>query len=598
MEGHHGFDQRHPPPEDPQNPAFEAVADGNLSNLSNEWSRNVDVNFDWDVLNDTYHPFVDFQNGEWPHLTIPDDPSFYQNLPTSAVPDQTQYSQNLMNDDIGNPQYLSHNSQAAVYPDFNNVSQWLDGAYSPPKPCSYCRRHRLQCLIIRTAPANPNPITSCSSCVALFRECSLARGEKRQPSGFETMSPVFGNLHGLAEDVDDVVGQVEGSRGVVGPEEDRKESKQFVRKGARVLRDWYRQHQEYPYPSEGEKSALANETGFSKQRVSTWFANARRRQKQKLQSSRPPTQVFRSGSPMPSMTPMERWQASPPEDEAVPESAIQNAIATSGPGVDMSSSLSEANDFNYLFNLDESSSHLDSSLPSVGSRQSEASSDSQSSAWSHNSAGEGGLPFPSLPKRTRLRHRRGRQRRTTEEGPYQCTFCTQSFQKKHDWSRHEKTVHLSLESWVCTPDLLNLQSLAPTSAECRFCETTSPSQAHWEDHEFKVCAAKPIEERSFTRKDYLWQHLKKFHGCTKLPVARLESWRCEANNVSSRCGFCEATLPNWSTRMDHLAGHFKQGLRMTQWEGDWGLEPSVLAYLRNAALPSERMMAAGLSGAT
>lgn len=86
-----------------------------------------------------------------------------------------------------------------------NVSQWLDGAYRPPTPCTHCRRHRLQCLIIRTTSANPNPITSCSSCVALFRECSLSKGEKRLPSRFETFSPVLGHLHGLPEDTEDPV---------------------------------------------------------------------------------------------------------------------------------------------------------------------------------------------------------------------------------------------------------------------------------------------------------------------------------------------------------------------------------------------------------
>lgn len=43
---------------------------------------------------------------------------------------------------------------------------------------------------------NPNLVTLCSSCVALFRECSLAQGEKWQPVGFETVTPVLGHLQG------------------------------------------------------------------------------------------------------------------------------------------------------------------------------------------------------------------------------------------------------------------------------------------------------------------------------------------------------------------------------------------------------------------
>lgn len=94
---------------------------------------------------------------------------------------------------------LQATGAASNQPTFSNVTQWLDGSYRPEQPCSHCRRHRLQCLIIRTAPANPNPEAACSSCVALFRVCSLARGEKRQPSRFETLSPVMGHLHGLPE---------------------------------------------------------------------------------------------------------------------------------------------------------------------------------------------------------------------------------------------------------------------------------------------------------------------------------------------------------------------------------------------------------------
>ena len=91
---------------------------------------------------------------------------------------------------------------------FTNVPQWLDGAYHPPEPCAYCKKYRLQCLILRTSPANPNPVTACSSCVALFRECSLAQGEKRLPSEFETGSLALGHLHGVMERGEDGVSRV------------------------------------------------------------------------------------------------------------------------------------------------------------------------------------------------------------------------------------------------------------------------------------------------------------------------------------------------------------------------------------------------------
>lgn len=385
--------------------------------------------------------------------------------------------------------------------------------------------------------------------------------------------------------------------------EAQKESKRFVRTGARILREWFYQNQEYPYPTASQKTQLSQETGFSQKRISTWFANARRRQKQKLQSaalssvSRP-----QAGSPMitstlASMTPMERWQASPPEDEPVPESAIQNAIASSAmeSNLDVEPFQLDGSIVDDLFNFEETSSRLVSSVSSLGSRVSE-SSDGASSAWSHQSGNDvGGLPFPLLPKRTRTRRSRGSQQSLGEDNKYQCTFCIQSFKKRHDWFRHEKSVHLPLDSWICTPDLNDLQHqpTEPESSECRFCESVFPTLTHWEEHEFNVCAGKPVADRSFSRKDHLWQHLRKFHGCTKMPVPDLDAWRGTGANVQSQCGFCGCFLATWTARSDHLAAHFKKGFRMHQWEGDWGLNPSALSVLRDAILPSQRGLTHG-----
>lgn len=364
------------------------------------------------------------------------------------------------------------------------------------------------------------------------------------------------------------------------------------------MREWFHHNQEYPYPDEDQRKEFMRETGFSQKRISTWFANARRRQRQKQSAARV---IPRAGSPLITSTvdsiPMERWKASPPEDEPISDSVIENAIASGATGFDM-----EVDPFQFdeatedFFNFDESSSHLASSVSSLGSRASETPG-SVSSAWSHQS-GEIGLPFP-LSSSSESQSQRQRRQRGTGETQYPCTFCSRTFRKRHDWSRHEKSVHFTLITWICTPNLGELQENWHTQAEsdekCRFCDTPLPDESHWDEHDFSACAGKPLPQRSFRRKDYLWQHLRKFHGCTQPPVPDLDSWRGTKGDVTSRCGFCNYyPLPTWTARTEHLADHFKAGFRMEQWVGDWGLDASTLSILRNATLPSQRAPANAL----
>ncbi|KAE8377858.1 hypothetical protein BDV26DRAFT_262836 [Aspergillus bertholletiae] len=575
-----------------------------------DWPLQESAAFDWDAISaELLGASSDPTYEQWSQWLVSDPSEQTEGLPlfptqgdSTAPSPETQIHKADAPASIGQPPELYN--PIPMRQGLTDVTQFLDGAYCPPHPCSYCRKHRLQCLIIRTAPANPNPITSCSSCVALFRECSLAIGEKRQPSGFETLAPAIGHLHGLRELSEDVAfadpmtileqeneldaSMLDHSRGKTEP----KDSKQFVRKGARVLRAWFLQNQECPYPSEEQKSLLARETGFSKKRISTWFANARRRQKQKMEFSRRP-QINRAGSPMPTsrmtaMTPLERWQASPPEDDPVPESAIRDAIASSTTESSWSGLHSKTNHLptgSPSLNFDSASSSLfDSSISGLGSRQSEASSDSISTAWSHQSPNDSTLPLPIKPPR---RHKR-QTSHATAKYRYQCTFCPQCFKKKNDWTRHETSVHLSLESWICTPNLADLESTELNSIACNFCSLSWPSQAHREEHDFRTCAQKPIDQRSFTRKDHLWQHLRKFHSCTKTPIPDLDAWRLTRGDIRSRCGFCGLELSNWALRTNHIAAHFKEGARMEQWEGDWGLEAEISSVLRNAVLPGKR----------
>ena len=62
-------------------------------------------------------------------------------------------------------------------------------------------------------------------------------------------------------------------------------------------------------------------------------------------------------------------------------------------------------------------------------------------------------------------------------------------------------------------------------------------------------------------------------------------WMVPMPNIKSRCGFCPKTMDTWSERTDHLAEHFKTGLTMGDWKGDWGFEDRVLKLVESAVPP-------------
>src|SRR5438045_659509 len=81
---------------------------------------------------------------------------------------------------------------------------------------------------------------------------------------------------------------------------------------------------------------------------------------------------------------------------------------------------------------------------------------------------------------------------------------------KHDWQRHEKSLHLSLERWVCAYGLKNSVS---AQQKCVFCGSPNPDDTHYEIHNYTVCQERSLEERTFYRKDHLRQHLRLVHDC-------------------------------------------------------------------------------------
>lgn len=383
------------------------------------------------------------------------------------------------------------------------------------------------------------------------------------------------------------------------------------RTSTRILKEWFSEHHPYPYPTEDEKETLREQTGLSIRQISYWFVNARRRYmvKRCLQgapagptssSSIPPRSEGPSSSFIPSssvfqsgargdMGPLDRWRNSPPEEEPAPWHAIEQAVgnaALSGgaePGHPPSSP------------LDGGSSSGGGLLPSDSASSIDFSSQSHSSNSSAHSYSSGSVPSLHLGSRSgskgRRRRNSNRAHRRPSEHPgkseqriYQCTFCTDTFRSKYDWTRHEGTLHLTLERWICMPHGPLHREPTEAFSTCVFCGEIDPSSAHLDTHDTRKCAAKPQPARTFYRKDHFRQHLRLSHNVCEVRSS-MKNWASKVTHMKSRCGFCKETFTLWSDRNDHLAGHFRAGALMKDWNGCRGLEPAVALLVENAMPP-------------
>jgi len=348
---------------------------------------------------------------------------------------------------------------------------------------------------------------------------------------------------------------------------------------------------------------LQHQTGLTKTQILNWLANARRRGKiPDLSSSRtaspraqsPSTAPKdiprrpRAGTPAPLertpfLNPLERWVDSPPEHEPATATAIAHAVASSSP--------LEGTSYQHTpgGSLSGSSRHGPSPSSSVGTSRS--SNGSSGSAYSFDSQDSTG-PFSSMARLRQRRKRRAIKQKNNAKTPltaplntFQCTFCTETFSTKHTWQRHEKSLHLALERWVCAPHGPRSPNADGVPA-CVFCYEVNPDDEHIESHNYSACQQRSLEERTFHRKDHLGQHLRLVHNLKPDDlVHQLSAWKMKTPEIISTCGFCGMTMNSWQTRTDHLAEHFKMGTTMDEWKGDWGFTPAVLARLENAMAP-------------
>ncbi|GAQ44818.1 homeobox and C2H2 transcription factor [Aspergillus niger] len=384
----------------------------------------------------------------------------------------------------------------------------------------------------------------------------------------------------------------------------KRKSHYYPREIVRILRDWLDQRQERPLATKEEREELLQRTGLTRAQFRNWLANTKRREKVRLSTlqqneSLPPGAVDIPHQSVSQMTPFERWKYSPPEHEPAAPSDIAQALSNLAPGshaeLATGSVNSTAHSLDSGTSQDSHPGHWDIfQTPSVGSHQTSRSSSSSisiASAFSQRS-----LPRSSLPGQSNYRrHRRRRQQRSKapalpnnlapphapELRRFQCTFCTDTFKTKYDWQRHEKSLHLSLEEWTCSP----FGGIVPLDGHnvCALCLAINPDEKHLDLHEYYLCHEKGRQERIFSRKDHLHQHLRLVHNVKF--GSWMESWKTSINEIQSRCGFCDTNLNTWTERVEHLATHFKAGMDMRQWQGDWGFETAVQGLVENAMPP-------------
>lgn len=515
-------------------------------------------------------------------------------------------SYSLPSDPVFSPTEEAHPSTLSPYDD-EAAKMGENGVYPlyrPKEPCNRCRSMGLECFLAHRGTF----VNGCTICVSMYRECSFTH---KKPTGV-----YMDTLATLTEDTQELVGGLTGRatlKSLTGAldvsERPRKAGARFGREATKILKTWLAEHARHPYPTEDEKNELKRRTGLKRSQISNWLANARRRGKVPpiSDASSPvigaidiPNQQNRNSTDYSDLNPFERWKISPPEHEAASALAIAKAIESPPFTPTHPPSQSGTIAHSRQTSTRRTSSNDDSTYsmfqaPSISSFDNETNRSSMSD-FSHLSANTGNS---STSKDRRRRRRNPLSSRTGAPGGggqstsvnkpraariFQCTFCADSFPSKYDWQRHEKSLHLALERWMCAPNGPITTDKATGTPICVFCQQPNPSTQHLETHNYLTCADKTVSERTFYRKDHLRQHLRLAHGAGfHGPV--MEAWKTTTDAIKSSCGFCPAKFTSWSARADHLAAHFRNGMDMSKWVGDWGFESFVARLVENAVPP-------------
>ncbi|EMD64658.1 hypothetical protein COCSADRAFT_36034 [Bipolaris sorokiniana ND90Pr] len=269
---------------------------------------------------------------------------------------------------------------------------------------------------------------------------------------------------------------------------------------------------------------------------------------------------------------MQRWRNSPPEDEAASFTAICDALDGRPVGIAPRISCSSNQSAFRKYRGPSSTTSLDSAASESSLRSANSSHSATSQTRRRSQA-----------SRTRKKGKAKIKNADDSNRIFKCTFCCDTFKTKYDWTRHEKSLHLNMEEWVCTPHGASVVLPLTGRVHCAYCSALDPTPTHLQQHNHEVCGDGQSTPRIFRRKDHLVQHLRLVHGLDTLPL--IDDWKLESGPITSRCGICDAVLRSWDERADHLTAHFREGKTMDDWTGEHGFEPAVSARVLNAFPP-------------
>ncbi|OCL04154.1 hypothetical protein AOQ84DRAFT_416937 [Glonium stellatum] len=367
------------------------------------------------------------------------------------------------------------------------------------------------------------------------------------------------------------------------------------RKPILLIKLWFNTHLDQPYPCRKDLASLVKNTGLTPQQVRTSLTNLRARRKAKMTSMEISNPII----------PLLVGPHSNQFDRSYPSSTITNRTVNVLPenSTDVRQSCAEEDrshhtasresELGYL-KLDSFISHLNSESAPSSSSCSTGVETASTSSTTISSSSDQGLGVPLSCYNLNLKRRRKGKRlfppslKTSArpdkpsalfeciqaEAPkdtktFYCTFCGKPLNGHYEWKRHEAT-HVAAIKWICMPE-----STALWYNSCAFCGLDSPSDAHVAKHNVKTCLEKPVDDRSFSRKDHLKQHVEQVHSCKeRFNTGRagkvLQSWGKEVDSSEFCvgvlwCGFCKCDLSSWGERVEHIAAHFQGGVTMQDW---------------------------------